>query len=119
MLNDVDDFMIDEEIHQSAAVEWLGILSKLWTSVGKTPTQDQLQVYQEMLGDVPLKLLEQTINRTLREHKYNTVPTIGNVWDAFIVELNPQPGMSVREALGRWESQLWDSVVYRFDEVTS
>lgn len=102
---------------QQAAEAWLEELSKLWTAVGKTPTLEQLKVYQDMLGDVPLGLLERSVKRALQAHKFNSVPTIGNVWDAFLIELDAPDGMPIREAIERWEARLWGNTVVYFAKV--
>jgi hypothetical protein len=103
--------LTDEEIHQAATEEWLGILSRLWIGVGKSPTSEQLTVYREMLGDIPLGLLERTVERAMREHRFANVPTIGNVWDAFLKELNLRPGMPVEQAVETWSERLFDACV--------
>lgn len=106
--------MSDEEIMQAAKEEWLTILSRLWTAVGKTPTPEQLGVYAEMLGDVPIGLLENAVKRSLRSHQYNSVPTIGNVWNAVMDELRPG-NVPIPEAIDLWCAAKWEEMVYRFD----
>ena len=109
--------MNDEEIYEAAMSEWLGVLAKLWTAFGKTPVHEQMVVYQEMLADVPLGLLEKSVNRAIREHKFSNIPTSGEVWDAFMKELKPAHGMSVRDAVELWKDKECDCVLYRFDVV--
>jgi hypothetical protein len=83
----------DQEIYNLALQEWTGILTKLWTAFGKDPfanelTKAQLKVYKDALGDLPLGILESVVEETIRRHKYNSVPTLGEVQDV-LDDLHP------------------------------
>jgi hypothetical protein len=111
--------VVDVEAYQAMMQEWVKILSRLWVPFGKVPTPEQLGIYQELLKGVPLGLLEKCIDRTIREHKYASVPTIGNVWDALLKELDLRPGESIQEAIEHWCERLFERIVYRFQDTAS
>lgn len=71
--------MSDDEIHQAAMSEWLETLSGLWAAYGKTPDAKQLAIYAQVLGDIPLGLLEEAIRRVIGRHEYANVPTAAEV----------------------------------------
>jgi len=109
--------MTDEEIRELAAMDWLGVMAKLWSVFGKPLDPDALTIYQEMLDGVPLGLLEKAIRRVVREHKYNSVPTVAEVWTAVRKELgNPE---DVDQAIESWVNAQFKSAVYRFETVTA
>lgn len=102
----------DQEIYQAAMEEWLGVLTQLWTAYDKPLDPDRLALYQNMLGDVPMGLLEKAIKRVIREHKYNSVPAVGDVWSAIRKELgNPH---DIDRALQEWSENL--SPIIRFEK---
>jgi hypothetical protein len=76
----IPDVKSDKEIYQEALNEWTGVLVQLWDAIGKPVDRKQLQVYAKQLNDVPLGLLEQALKALMRRHTYNTVPTIGEIW---------------------------------------
>ncbi len=93
--------MQDAEIYQAALEDWLGCLSQLWTAFGKVLDADQMMIYQSNLSGIPLGLLEQSIQRVIREHLYNSVPTVAQVWAAIRKELhNP---VDLDKAINEWE----------------
>ena len=69
----------EEEIHQAAREEWLGILARVWTAIGKPRDADRLDLYGKALADVPLGLLEIAVARVIRENEYSVVPPPGVV----------------------------------------
>lgn len=71
----------DQAIYNEARKEWTGVLLQLWEAYNKTPDSRQLRVYIRQLSDVPLPVLEDTIETLLKEHKFNSVPTLGEVWE--------------------------------------
>src|SRR5690348_11351360 len=74
--------MSDDQIYQQALVEWLGVLSRLWTAYGKAIDPVQMTVYRDMLCKLPMGLLELSIDRVVQDHVYNSVPTVAEVWQA-------------------------------------
>ena len=85
--------------------EWLEILARLWASVGKRVEPEQLEVYRQSLGEIPMGLLEQAVGRVIRENVYPTVPTPGAVWAAMRKELgDPQ---DIRQAIRDLEARRW------------
>ena len=80
-------FWSDEKIYQAAKAEWTGVLLQLWEAYGKQPDPKQLKVYVKQLGSVPMQTLEETVAILLREHKFNSVPTLAEIW-AVIRKLN-------------------------------
>jgi hypothetical protein len=102
----------DQEIYQAAMEEWLGVLTQLWTAYDKPLDSSRLELYQKMLGDVPLGLLDKAIKRVIREHKYNSVPAVGDVWSAIRKELgNPH---DIDQAIQAWCAEL--SPIIRFEK---
>lgn len=79
--------MTDDQIYEAALEEWTGILAQLWTGIGKPPDDQRLKIYCDQLKDVPLGLLELSINRVMRENTWNVVPPVGTIWQAIRKEL--------------------------------
>ena len=105
--------LTDAEIQQMAAEDWLGVMTKLWSAFGKPLDPDALTIYQEMLGGVPLGLLALAIQRVVREHKYNSVPIVHEVWAAVRKELgNPE---DVDQAIENWADAQFKSAIYVFE----
>lgn len=104
----------EDQIYQAALEEWLGVLSRLWVAFGKPIDPVQMTIYRDMLGRLPLGLLEQAIELTVREHVYNTVPTVAEVWQAARKVLgNPNPHY-LDQAIERWEEQRWRRICVQF-----
>ncbi len=51
---------------KEANKEWNGIVAKLWVAFGKSVDPAQFRVYRDELGDVPLGVLDQVIDETIR-----------------------------------------------------
>ena len=111
--------LTDRQIDQMLLEEWLNDLVPLWTAFGKTPTSEQLDIYRQALSDIPLGLLEIAVQHTIRNHKFANVPTVGEVWEALVTELNPVSKRyeNVQDAIDQWEETRWNSIVYRFGGV--
>jgi hypothetical protein len=108
-----DEIRTDEQIHQAAMEEWLGILAQLWTAIGKPIDADRLDLYGKALEDVPLGLLESAVARVIRENVYSVVPPPGVVWKAVEKELgNPH---DVLAAIEKWKDDFWSRIAYRFE----
>lgn len=70
----------DAEINQMATEEWLGVLSRLWIAVGKQIDAERLKVYRDLLGDIPMGILEVAVKNSLEDQfDYSTVPLPGKV----------------------------------------
>jgi hypothetical protein len=108
--------MSDAECNQAALEEWLEVLSRLWVAYDKPLDPVRLVLYQNMLGKLPIGLLELAIEQTVRNHgKYNNVPTVGEVWDAVRVVLhNPY---NLDQAIVDWSARKFESCIYRFGVV--
>jgi hypothetical protein len=106
--------MTETEIHQSATQDWLRILARMWTAIGKTPDPAMLMIYQEELGDIPLGILEKAVSLVLRGHQYNNVPTIGDVWGAIKTELGIEFSAQLEGAIADWEQRRWFSITAQF-----
>lgn len=105
--------MPDDEIAQAAMEEWVSTLAQLWIAFGKQVDADQLLIYQQNLAVVPMGLLDAAVKRVIREHTFNNVPTIAEVWGAVRRELrNP---VDLDRAMNEWASQKWSNAVYVFD----
>ena len=98
--------------YESPMEEWLGVLAELWTAVGKPIEEDRLKVYQKVLEDVPLGLLELAIKRVIQENDYQVVPVPGVVWAAVKKELgNPY---DIKMAIESWLDQKWYMLMNKY-----
>ena len=99
----------DDDLYQDAFKEWLDILAQLWTAFGKTVDDGQMIIYQRSLSVLPLGLLDAAVQRVIREHDFNNVPTVAEVWKAVRKELgNP---VDLDRAIEIWCDQLWRKAV--------
>lgn len=105
----VEIIKTDEELYQSALEEWLGVLSRLWIAFDKPLDPERLTIYREALDVLPLGLLDLAVKRVIREHKFNSVPTIADVWSAVRKELHNPPDLE--RAIHAWRESLWDRSV--------
>ena len=71
----------DKQIYKAARDEWVGVLLQLWEAYNKQPNPKQLRTYINQLSSIPMGALEKAVSLLLREHKYNSVPTIAEIWD--------------------------------------
>ena len=74
--------MTSQEIYRAAKAEWISVLSQLWEAFGKSIDPKQFKVYFKQLGNIPLGVLEGAIAHLLKGHRYNSVPTIAEVYEA-------------------------------------
>jgi len=90
-----------KDFGNQASAEWLGVLSSMWDAIGKPLDEKRLAQYARMLKSVPLGLLDEAVNLAVRNNgQYQSVPTIGAIWDAIRKILgNP---LDVDIALERW-----------------
>ena len=85
-----DPYKSDAWIRQQAYREWVDVLCQLWEAIGKPVNDKQLAVYVKQLGGVPMAILEDVVSALLREHTWNNVPTLGEIW-ACIRERHGEP----------------------------
>jgi len=110
--SDFDKPKSDEDIWQMANEEWLGVLSRLWVAFDKPLEPERLTIYRNLLCNVPMGLLELAVHRTIREHKYNSVPSVADVWAAVRRELhNPY---DLDQAIEIWKESI-PKGIYRFE----
>ena len=93
------------EDHDLLLVEWLGVLSEMWKAVVKPLEKDRLEVYQQVLGEVPMGLLALAVRRVIRENTNNVVLPPGVVWAAVRQELG-EP-WDIRMAMEDWLERKW------------
>lgn len=67
--------------------EWIGVITQLWTSIGKPLDPERLRIYCSQLQQVPIGLLERSITRLMKENTWLSVPPIGAIWQAVRHEL--------------------------------
>lgn len=58
-------------------VEFAAIMAYMGAAVGKEPTEEQAEVYFDLLGDLPKQVLEAAAKRSICEHTFPTMPPIG------------------------------------------
>lgn len=118
-----DEQIQDEQIQMSAIDEWMSVIMSLWEAVGKNANaEDQerrLREYARQLSIVPLELLERSVDRAIQNNgKYQTVPTIGAVWDALRQELKKEimfsEGADMEELINQWCIRKFEKAVVRF-----
>ena len=104
--------MADELVYETPLEEWLSVLARLWIAFDKPLDPERLQLYQAELASVPMGLLELAISRTIRNHVYSSVPSIGDVWRSVRAELgNPY---DLDQAIQDWCERQWRKVVVDF-----
>lgn len=109
-----DQPMSNEQIYVMAREDWTSLIAQLWLAAGKPVDPERLAVYGKALATVPFGLLEQAISRTIRQHRFANVPTVGDVWDAVRAELgNPS---DVSQAIAEWCELQGRNVVVDFSQ---
>lgn len=105
--------LTDDEIlrmaRQDAREYRARILIRLWDAVGKPFEPARLAVYEQELADLPNGLIEQAVSRALREHTWQTVPTVGEVWKAVRAELGNLYDLPA--AILEWRERRWRHVL--------
>ena len=104
------DQMTEEQIQEALTHEWMGVLEPLWTAIGKPVEAARLKVYKDVLGVIPLGVLEQAVKRALRENTYSQVPPPGEVWKAAMSELGDPSDAEIEQAVDRWLCRRWGKV---------
>lgn len=57
-------------------------IKQLWDANGKEVNPAQFKVYYKQLKVIPLEHLENAITEVLRNHSFNSIPTIGEIFGA-------------------------------------
>jgi hypothetical protein len=78
--------------------EFAQVMAYLGAAVGKEPTDQQCEVYFDLLGHFDIDVLRQAVRRAVHEHKIATIPPVG-VIAAHARDLT-QPPLQTAEA---WE----------------
>ena len=73
--------MTDQEIYQLYRNAWVSTLAGLWTAFGVSLDIKRLEIYARALKEIPLEILEKTIDRVLREHQYSNIPTVAELYN--------------------------------------
>lgn len=98
--------------------DWGRILATLWVAYDKPVDPERFRIYKNQLARLPLGLLEAVVNRAIRNHQYNTVPTLGDVWMAAKAELLAagchNADCDVDAAIEQWQDLQFARIVYRF-----
>lgn len=111
---ELEEVKTDEDIYQAALEEWLGILGQLWTAYDKEIEPDRLEIYRKQFSILPMGLLDVAVTRAIREHTFNSVPTVGEVWQAVRKILgNPS---DLDGAIEHWHESIPDGI-YRLHEM--
>jgi len=95
----------EEEIRQAAVEDWLGVLARLWTAIGKPIEAERLQLYREAFHGVPLGILEKAVERVIKGMVYQVVPLPGVVWEAIRTELGDP--VDIDKAMKEWLDVRW------------
>ena len=103
----------EEEIRQAAVEDWLGVLARLWTAIGKPIEAERLQLYHEALHGVPLGILERAVERVIKGMVYQVVPLPGVVWEAIRTELGDP--VDIDKAMKEWLDVRWEVLLGRIE----
>ena len=71
----------EEKAYNLAYSEWVGVITQLWTAIGQPVDVPRLNVYIKNLRAVPMGILEESIKQLMIENTYNSVPSLGSIWD--------------------------------------
>jgi hypothetical protein len=88
----------DGEIYKMAYMDWMNTLRQLWTATGKPVNEQQFEVYVKQLADIPFDVLEDVVATLLREHKYNNVPTLGEIWEVITLRHGELDDIKARQS---------------------
>lgn len=58
-------------------VEFAAIMAYMGAAVGKEPTEEQAEVYFDLLGDLSSTVLHAAVKRAVIAHKFPTLPPVG------------------------------------------
>jgi hypothetical protein len=100
--------MTEAEIFQAEREEWLGVLAQLWIAYDREIDPERLTLYQRQFGAVPLGLLQEGVDRAIRQHRFNSVPLPSDVWIAIQAILGSP--RDLESAIRQWGETLWSRV---------
>lgn len=108
---------LSDEAYAEAFGEWTSILTGMWDAIGKSMSdpanERRLKEYIRTFGSVPSEILQRAVDRAVRNNgTYQTVPTIGAIWDAVHKELGSPH--DIDQALYEWNESKWNKIVVRF-----
>ena len=116
---DKTDEQYAEEAQTAAMDEWMAVLAQLWDAYDKPLDPSRLKIYRRSLAIVPLGLLEQAIDRVIREQDFNTIPPLGKVWQAVREELKLAglhvEVVGIEDAIMGWIDQRLERCTVRFE----
>lgn len=70
-------------MEKSDTKQFFNVMATAYKAFGeKEPDQVRLAIYFDFLKDIPIRALEDAMNKILRTRKYSSVPTIGEIRDA-------------------------------------
>ena len=104
----------DQDNAEAYRVEFVETIASLWDFIGKPVDERRLQQYMKQLEILPIGLLEKGIAYAVRNNTFNTVPTIGAIWEGVRNELkplNPRPGADVAELIEEWDKSQFKKCV--------
>ena len=97
----------NNSIYAEAKQEWMDILSSLWKILSKPVDPIQFSVYVKVLSDIPLGLLEETVNRVINGRVYSNIPTPGEIRKEVDAILYETQTYSINE----WTEASWSKVM--------
>ena len=92
----------DKEIRDMAMPDWVGTITRLWEAVGKTVDNKQLAVYVKELSGIPLELIEIIVSKMVRSNTWNSVPSIGAIWQEIHLVIDVFRGDDDQHNIDRW-----------------
>lgn len=107
--------MNDQAIRRTYMEAWVEQVASLWDAIGKPVDERRLNLYCKQLEIVPLELLENGIAYAIRNNTYNTVPTVGLIWEGIrkeMIPLNLRPGMDIAEMIEVWLERKFKACTY-------
>jgi hypothetical protein len=89
--------------------DFIPIMAYIGTAVGKPLTADALEVYFDLLGDLPKNVLQIAAKRVVLEHKWATFPAVAELREAAAETMQGSGGaMSSGEAWSIATKACWD-----------
>lgn len=80
--------------------EFAAVLGYISAAVGKSATEQQAEVYFDLLGDLPAEILRCAAQRALLEHVYATIPSVAVLRRLAIETASGGPALTAAEAWG-------------------
>lgn len=80
-------------------LDFVEVMAMLSAGIGKPMADDQLEVYFDLLGDLPVEVLRMAAKTVLLEHRYSTIPTIAELRQLATEIMHPELKMDAGEAI--------------------